>query len=111
MFESYPVVTGLDGMAFVGTVSRKDLVSGTGRDESTQGGTPREGDAEGAGRFSSKPALPLDAIERLRGTQLFASMKKQETQETRAAHVFTTDTCCRLHHRYLIRLTTKRPVS
>eukprot|EP00903_Cladosiphon_okamuranus_P009149 g8742.t1 len=25
-FESYPVVTGLDGMAFVGTVSRKDLV-------------------------------------------------------------------------------------
>lgn len=26
MFESYPVVTGLDGMAFVGTVSRKDLV-------------------------------------------------------------------------------------
>ncbi|CAN0163431.1 unnamed protein product, partial [Ectocarpus sp. 12 AP-2014] len=26
MFESYPVVTGLEGMAFVGTVSRKDLV-------------------------------------------------------------------------------------
>lgn len=26
MFESYPVVTGLDAMAFVGTISRKDLV-------------------------------------------------------------------------------------
>lgn len=27
MFQSYPVVAGLDGMAFVGTISRKDLVS------------------------------------------------------------------------------------
>lgn len=26
MFESYPVVTGREGMAFIGTVSRKDLV-------------------------------------------------------------------------------------
>ena len=26
IFESYPVVTGLESMAFVGTISRKDLV-------------------------------------------------------------------------------------
>lgn len=26
MFESYPVVAGLESMAFVGTISRKDLV-------------------------------------------------------------------------------------
>lgn len=26
IFESYPVVASLDGMAFVGTISRKDLV-------------------------------------------------------------------------------------
>lgn len=35
-FESYPVVTGLEGMAFVGTVSRKDLVRERGRKAETR---------------------------------------------------------------------------
>lgn len=44
-FESYPVVTGLEGMAFVGTVSRKDLVR-----ERQKGKRGRKGN--GAGRKS-----------------------------------------------------------
>ena len=67
MFESYPVVTGLDGMAFVGTVSRKDLVReemerrdqrNVGRERHIAGGR-REGGGETGLGTPSQPAVLL----------------------------------------------------